>query len=69
LPRRVSIPLAACRLLSAITGDEQAGNWSREHLLKMDSRFRARLLHAFESGAEHRQAATATNDANAPWPR
>jgi hypothetical protein len=37
-------------------GDEQ-WTYSREELIRMDRRFRARLLHAFERGKESRQAA------------
>ena len=45
-------------------GDEQVGGWSQAQLIRMDNRFRARLLRAFESGKENRQAAAATYDAN-----
>ena len=41
-------------------GDEQVGGWSQAQLIRMDHRFRARLLRAFESGKENRQAAAAT---------
>jgi hypothetical protein len=37
-------------------GDEQVGDWSHAQLT-LDNRFRARLLRAFESGKENRQAA------------
>jgi hypothetical protein len=45
-------------------GDEQVGGWSQAQLIRMDNRFRARLLRAFESGKENRQAAAAMYDAN-----
>src|SRR5262245_14694164 len=32
-------------------GDERVGNWSHAQLVRMDNRFRARLLRAFNSGA------------------
>jgi hypothetical protein len=38
-------------------GDEQVGEWPRSRLIKMDNRFRARLLAAFERGKESREAA------------
>ena len=41
-------------------GDEQVGGWSHAQLIRMDNRFRARLLRAFKRGKENRQAATAT---------
>ena len=31
-------------------GDEQAGEWSRDHLLRMDEKFRRRLERAIERG-------------------
>jgi hypothetical protein len=40
-------------------GDEQVGDWSHAQLVRMDNRFRARLLRAFKRGNENRQAATA----------
>jgi hypothetical protein len=36
-------------------GDEQAGEWSRDHLLRMDEKFRRRLERAIERGTETRQ--------------
>jgi hypothetical protein len=42
-------------------GDEQ-GAYSREQLIRMDHRFRTRLLRAFERGHESRTAATAMYD-------
>ena len=39
-------------------GDEQ-GAYTHAQLIRMDNRFRARLLRAFERGKENRQAATA----------
>jgi hypothetical protein len=50
-------------------GDEQVGDWSHSQLLRMDNRFRARLLRAFKRGKENRQAAAATYDANPTRPR
>ena len=41
-------------------GDEQVGDWSHAQLVRMDKRFRARLLRAFRRGKENLQAATAT---------
>jgi len=40
-------------------GDEQGG-YTHAQLIRMDNRFRARLLRAFKRGKEHRQAAAAT---------
>ena len=40
--------------------DEQVGGWSHAQLVRMDNRFRARLLRAFKRGKENRQVATAT---------
>jgi hypothetical protein len=42
--------------MDALPGDEQA-TWSRKRLLRMDSRFQARLERAFKRGKESRQAA------------
>jgi hypothetical protein len=42
-------------------GDEQ-WTYSRKELLRMDARFRARLLKAFERGKESREAAAALYD-------
>ena len=50
-------------------GDEQVGGWSQAQLIRMDHRFRARLLRAFESGKENRQAAAATYHAIRELPR
>jgi hypothetical protein len=33
-------------------GDEQVGDWSHAQLIRMDNRFRARLLRAFKRGKE-----------------
>jgi hypothetical protein len=41
-------------------GDEAVGAFSREQLARMDSRFAERLLRAFETGRESREAAEAT---------
>jgi len=38
-------------------GDERNGDYSREHLLKMDARFRDRVERAFRLGLESRAAA------------
>src|SRR6516162_6498703 len=38
-------------------GDEQCGDYSHARLVRMDNRFRARLLRAFKRGKESRQAA------------
>ena len=38
-------------------GDEQCGDYSHARLVRMDNRFRARLLRAFKRGKETRQAA------------
>ena len=38
-------------------GDERNGDYSREHLLKMDARFVARVERAFRLGLESRAAA------------
>jgi hypothetical protein len=38
-------------------GDEQHGDYSHARLVRMDNRFRARLLRAFKRGKESRQAA------------
>jgi hypothetical protein len=38
-------------------GDEQCGDYSDARLVRMDNRFRARLLRAFRRGKESRQAA------------
>jgi len=45
------------RNMDAQPGDEQA-TWTRKQLTRMDSRFRARLLRAFERGKERREAAS-----------
>jgi len=34
-------------------GDEQVGDWSHAQLVRMDNRFRARLLRAFLRGKEN----------------
>jgi hypothetical protein len=34
-------------------GDEQVGDWSHAQLVRMDNRFRARLLRAFKRGKEN----------------
>jgi hypothetical protein len=44
-------------------GDEQYGDYSHAQLIRMDNRFRARVLRAFKRGKENRQAAAATYDA------
>jgi hypothetical protein len=41
-------------------GDEQNA-YTHAQLIRMDNRFRARLLRAFKRGKENRQAATATH--------
>jgi hypothetical protein len=41
-------------------GDKQVGDRSHAQLVRMDNRFRARLLRAFKRGKENRQAATAS---------
>jgi hypothetical protein len=38
-------------------GDEQQGGWSRAQLIRMDNRFRARLVRAFKRGEESRESA------------
>jgi hypothetical protein len=38
-------------------GDEQCGDYSHARLVRMDNRFRARLLRAFKRGKESCQAA------------
>jgi hypothetical protein len=38
-------------------GDEQCGDYSHARLVRMDNRFRAAVLRAFEHGRESRQAA------------
>ena len=43
-----------------LPGDERVGDWSHAQLVRMDNRFRARLLRAFRRGKENRQATTAT---------
>ena len=37
-------------------GDERVGDWSHAQLVRMDNRFRVRLLRAFKWGKENRQA-------------
>ena len=44
-------------------GDEQ-GAGTHAELIRMNNRFRTRLLRAFKRGKENRQAAAATYDAN-----
>jgi hypothetical protein len=41
-------------------GDEQYGDYSHARLVRMDNRFRAPLLRAFDRGKDNRQAAAAT---------
>jgi len=48
-----------------LPGDELVGDFTRAQLVRMDDRFRQRLLRAFETGAESREAAVATLGANA----
>src|SRR5262249_10553136 len=38
-------------------GDELVGDYSRDQLMRFDTRFRERLLRAFETGRESREAA------------
>jgi hypothetical protein len=47
---------------------DQHEPYTRDQLVRFDDRFRARLLRAFETGAESRQAAAATLGANASRP-
>jgi len=46
-------------------GDEQVGAYSYEQRVRMNERFVHAVEHAFETGAENREAATATLRANA----
>jgi len=65
---RKPVPYVASKRTPWEPGDEVVGEYTRERLIKMDERFRARLLHAFEDGSEHRQSA-AMHGANASRPR
>jgi len=49
-------------------GDEQAGGWSRERLIRMDEKFCKRVLRAMAAGDENPSSA-AMNGANASRPR
>jgi|SRR6516164_9999010 len=61
---RKSAPYVCGKHTPPQPGDEQVGDWSHSQLVRMDNRFRARLLRAFKRGKENRQAAAATYDAN-----
>ena len=65
--RRGRKPYAGAGVVCSVwePGDERQGDYSYEQRIRMDNRFRARLLRAFETGAESRAAAAATNGANA----
>jgi len=45
--------------------DEAIGAFSHQQLVRFDNRFRERLLRAFKTGRESREAAEATYSANA----
>jgi hypothetical protein len=59
--RRGREPYCNGKAMSPEPGDEQVGDWSHAQLVRMDNRFRARLLRAFKRGKENRQAAAATD--------
>ena len=50
-------------------GDEAVGAFSHQQLVRFDNRFRERLLRAFKTGCESREAAEATYGANSTRPR
>jgi hypothetical protein len=50
-------------------GDEAVGAFSPEQLVRFDNRFTERLLRAFETGRESREAAGATHGASPARPR
>jgi hypothetical protein len=61
--RRGRVPYMNGKSCAPVERDADAP-YSREQLIRFDDRFRARLLHAFETGKERRQSA-AMNGANA----
>ena len=50
-------PYQHSRMALPEPGDEQCGDYSHARLVRMDNRFRARLLRAFKRGKESREAA------------
>src|SRR5262245_29931350 len=54
--RRGRRPYGSSRRVPFQPGDEQL-TYTREQLMQFDSRFRARLLHAFQNGLESRESA------------